>query len=117
MAVPDWIKSEPSLWPQVRMRLEQPAVKKSEGLSRITFIRGWRLAMTFVLFAVLVVVGIWNQRSYVRRIAQEETVPDKTIPQITIRHAEVNGKKATPYVYQTTEVSFIWYSETKKSGG
>jgi hypothetical protein len=117
LSVPGWIKNEPSLWPQIRRRLDPPSAKKRPGWTWFPSIKGWRWAMALALFTILIVFSVWNQQSYVRRISLKETAPDGKIPQITIRHAEVNGSKAIPYVYQTTEVSFIWFSEAKKSGG
>ena len=32
-------------------------------------------------------------------------------PQVKIIHAEIQGKKAKPYIYQTTENLFIWFDE------
>ena len=41
----------------------------------------------------------------------------KETPRVVIEHAEINGKKARPYIYQTPEISYIWFSEAKNNGG
>ena len=115
LTIPDWIKEEPSLWPQVKRRMVH--------LGKITIKRKtpylktkWRWAAATLFIAAVVVLIVWTQQSRVKRIPFEKAAAVQGIPQVTIKHAKLNGKKATSYVYQTQKISFIWFSETDKTG-
>ncbi len=116
LTVPDWIEKEPSLWPQVNRKMvtlgDEKTKKRKKPYSKTTWY--WAAATLFIAAAVLLIV--WNYQSEINRIPFEEVAVTQEFPQVTIKHAEVNGKKATSYVYQTQKISFIWFSETDKTG-
>ncbi len=114
--VPDWIKAEPSLWPQVKRKMVHPGDEKTKKRKKPYFRTKWYWAGATLFIAAAVVLIVWNQKSSIKRFSFEEAVTSQEIPQVTIKHAELNGKKATSYVYQTQKISFIWFSETEKTG-
>lgn len=116
LAVPDWIEEEPSLWPQVNRKMVTLGNEESRKRKKPHFKTRWYWAAATLFMAAAVVLIVWNQQSSVKRISFEEATATQEIPQVTIKHAEVNGKKATSYVYQTQKISFIWFSETDKTG-
>lgn len=116
LTIPDWIKEEPSLWPRVNRKMIPVGDEKTKKLKKPYFKTKWYWAAATLFIAAAVVLIVWNQQSGKKRIAFEETAATQEIPQVTIKHAEVNGKKATSYVYQTQKISFIWFSETDKMG-
>lgn len=116
MAVPDWIKAEPSLWPQINRKMILSKDKKTRKRNKPNFNTKWFWATATLLIAAAVVLIVWTQQTVVKRFSFEEAVTTQGILPVTIKHAEVNGKTATSYVYQTQRISFIWFSETDKTG-
>ena len=116
MDVPDWIKAESSLWPQVKRKIVPSGDEKTRKRKNPNFKTKWHWAAATLLMAAAVVLIVWNQQPGVKRISFEEASATQKFPQVTIKHAEVNGKKATSFVFQTQKTSFIWFSETDKTG-
>ncbi len=116
LTVPGWIKAEPSLWPQVKRKMVTSVEKTTVRRKKSYFMTKWQWAAATLFIAAALVLIVWARQSSVKRIPFEEAAAAQKIPQVTIRHAEVNGKKATSYVYQTQRISFIWFSETDKTG-
>ncbi len=116
LTVPDWINAEPSLWPQVKHKMIPMGDEKTKKRKKLHFKTKWYWAAATLFIAAAVVLIVWTQQNGNKRILFEEALVTQEIPQVTIRNAEVNGKKATSYVYQTQEISFIWFSETDKTG-
>jgi len=114
--VPDWIKAEPSFWPQVKRKIVLPEEKITKKRKKPYFKTKWQWAAATLFIAAAVVWIVWNQQSGVKGISFEEAAATQKIPQVTIKNAEVNGRKATSYVYQTQKISFIWFSETEITG-
>ena len=115
LAVPDWIKTEPSLWPQIKHEMARLEDKKQKSRKRPYFITKWQWATASLFLVILVAVLIWTQRRVVDSTVQVEVPIAQEVSQVSIKHAELNGKKATSYVYQTLKTSFIWFSETEKN--
>ena len=116
LTVPDWIEEEPSLWPQVNRKMVLPGDKITKKRKTSYFKFKWYWAAASLFIAAAVVLIVWNQQSGVKEISFEEAAAAQKLPKVTIKNAEVNGKKATSYVYQTQKISFIWFSETGKTG-
>ena len=72
--------------------------------------------MAGFVFAAVIGLGLLIHQNFLKRTPEESAVEIDT-PRIIIKHAEIKGKKAKPYIYQTPYVSFIWFAETKNSGG
>jgi hypothetical protein len=118
LAVPNWIETEKSLWPQIKQKILVPEEKviRIESKHESFFRRKWSWAMVGFVFAGVVGLGLLVRQSYLKR-TPEERILEIDKPRITIKHAEIKGKKAKPYIYQTPYVSFIWFAEIKNSGG
>lgn len=115
---PNWIKTEKSLWPQIKQKISVPEGKaiRIERKHEPIFRRKWSWAMAGFIFAAIIGLGLLIHQNYFKR-TPEESVIEIDKPRIIIKHAEIKGKKAKPYIYQTPYVSFIWFAETKNSGG
>lgn len=118
LGIPEWAKKEQSLWPQIQQRISIPSVKAGRiGRRHKSFLwKKWRWAMAgFVLAVIIGLVFLIHQNFLIR--TAEDSVLEIDNPRIIIKHAEIKGKKAKPYIYQTPYVSFIWFAETRNSGG
>lgn len=116
LTVPDWIEEEPSLWPQVNRKMVTLGNEEAKKRKKPYFKSKWYWAAATLFIAAAVVLIVWTQQNGNKGILFEEALVTQEIPQVMIRNAEVNGKKATSYVYQTQKISFIWFSETDKTG-
>ena len=118
LAAPSWIAKEESIWPQIREKLYSQRKKtlKAERTFQPFFLKKWKWAAVGLVLVVAVGVVLLVQINYQKKSAEEEALVRET-PRVVIEHAEINGKKARPYIYQTPEISFIWFSEIKNNGG
>jgi hypothetical protein len=116
--VPSWIAKEESIWPQIREKLYSQRKKtlKAEKKLKPSFIQKWKWAAVSLVLVIAVGVVLLVPINYQRKSAEEEALVKDT-PRVVIKHAEINGKKARAYLYQTPEISFIWFSEAKNNGG
>lgn len=118
LAPPSWIKKEESLWPQISLRLH-PTEKEAPRTERkhdFSFPKKWQWAMASLVLVAAIALSLWIQQNFLKRASEDAPVL-KGNPRVWIKQAEIKGKKAKPYIYQTTDKSFIWFSETKNSGG
>jgi len=118
LAVPNWIVQEEIMWPQIREKLYSQRKKlfKTKKTLQPFFFAKWKWAVASLVFVVAFGVIIMIHINFQRKSAEEEALLEDT-PRVVIKHAEINGKKARPYIYQTPEISFIWFSEAKNNGG
>ncbi len=118
LAVPSWIAKEESIWPQIREKLYSQRKKqiKAERTLKPFFFQKWKWVAVSLVFVIAIGLILVVQINYQRKSAEEEALVKET-PRIVIKHAEIEGKKARPYIYQTPEISFIWFSEIKNNGG
>lgn len=118
LAVPDWIAKEESIWPQIREKLYSQRKKtlKAEKKLKPSFIQKWKWAAVSLVLVIAVGVVLLVHINFQKKSAQEEALVKET-PRIVIKHAKIEGKKARAYLYQTPEISFIWFSEAKNNGG
>lgn len=113
---PGWIKDEPSLWPGVDRRIGKGMAGKTSGEKKAKIFRKWAWVTASLVLAAAVLLVVWSRKNGGRYSPSEEAAINQNIPQVTIKRAELNGKKAASYVYQTPEISFIWFSEHEKNG-
>ena len=73
--VPDWIKAEPSLWPQVNRKMVLPGDEKTKKRRKPYFKTQWYWAAATLFIAAAVVLIVWNQKGSIKRIPFKE---DKT---------------------------------------
>jgi hypothetical protein len=52
-------------------------------------------------------------QNFLKKPPVEKAALVNEMSRVKITFAEIKGKKAIPYVYQTPTVSFIWFEETK----
>ena len=118
LAAPDWIAKEESMWPQIREELNSQRKKsvKEEKTLQPFFFRKWKWAAVGLFLVVAVGVFLMVQTDFQKKSAETKAL-EKETPRIVIEHAEIDGKKARAYIYQTPEISFIWFSEAKDNGG
>lgn len=118
LTVPSWIAEEESIWPLIREKIYSQRKKqiKAEKALKPYFIQKWKWATVSLVFVVAIGLILLVQINYQRKSAEAEVFVKET-QKVVIKHAEINGKKAKPYIYQTPEISFIWFSEAKNKGG
>lgn len=115
---PGWIESEQSLWPQIRKKIYALEIPPStpRQKARQFLIPRWQWALAGLALLVLVGINLLIERDFHQNALQGEFIATSTTPRIIITHAEINGKKAKPFVYQTQEGFFIWFEESKPEG-
>ena len=113
---PNWVKAEGSLWPQIRQKLHDQEEKAQKIKRKYSFSlakkRSWAMACLFL--AILIGGGVLIHKNFLTRASIEEINLTKENPRIRIKYAEIKGKKAKPYIYQTPKASFIWLGEENK---
>ncbi len=118
LADPDWIAKEESMWPQIKENIYSQRKKsfKAEKTLRPFFFPKWKWAAVGLVLVVALGVVLIVPTNVQRKPAEAEALVKET-PRVVIEHAEIDGKKARAYIYQTPEISFIWFSEAKDNGG
>jgi len=118
LAFPSWIAKEESIWPQIREKLYSQRKKtlKAEKTLAPFFIQKWKWAAASLVLVIAAGVVLLVHINFQKKSAEEEALVKDT-PRVVIKNAEINGKKAIAYLYQTPEISFIWFSEAKNNGG
>ena len=112
-AMPVWIEKESSLWPQIREKIERKEQEpKSSDTGRSTSrLHRWQWATVGLSLIILVGVILVVKRTKIQSPSGVETILARSNPQVKIIHAEIQGKKAKTFVYQTSENLFIWFDE------
>jgi len=118
LAVPSWIAEDESIWPQIREKLYSQRKKsiKAEKTLKPFFFTRWKWVAVGLVLVVAVGVVLMVHTNIQRKSAEVEALMRET-PRVLIKHAEIEGKKARAYIYQTPEISFIWFTEAKNNGG
>lgn len=118
LADPDWIAKEESMWPEIKENIYSQRRKsfKAEKTIEPFFFKKWKWAAVGLVLVVAVGVVLIIPTNVQRKSEEAEALVKET-PRVVIEHAEINGKKARAYIYQTPEISFIWFSEAKNNGG
>jgi len=118
LAVPSWIAEDESIWPQIREKLYSQRKKsiKAEKTLKPFFFTRWKWVAVGLVLVVAVGVVLMVHTNIQRKSAEVEALMRET-PRVLIKHAEIEGKKARAYIYQTPEISFIWFTEAKNKGG
>lgn len=118
LAAPSWIAKEESIWPHLREKLYSQRKKqfKAEKALKPFFLTKWKWAAVGLVLVVAIGLILLVHINYQRKSTEKEAL-FKDTPRVVIKHAEINGKKARAYLYQTPEISFIWFSEAKNNGG
>jgi hypothetical protein len=115
--IPDWIESEQSLWPQIREKVfgPEPLPTHRQKALRIMPPR-WQWALAGIALLLVVGINLLIERDFDRKRIQGEFIATTTAPRIIITHAEIKGKQAKPFIYQTQGKYFVWFEESKSEG-
>ena len=114
VVIPDWIKTEESLWPKIKPGLSIPEEKepvKQKNFDLPSF-KKWHWALAGLALVCVVGLCVLIHRNFLKNPPAEEASV-KEMSRIKITYAEIKGKKARPYIYQTPTGSFIWFAEIK----
>jgi hypothetical protein len=122
---PDWIRETPNLWPQIRTKIisfeSRPETFRPEISPRQLRARGWRWAATAAAFLIVGTTGFFILRQYSHKTpGSESSLPKDLIaaaPRVQVISADLGGKRAKAYIYQTPTASFIWIAPSKETGG
>ncbi len=115
---PEWIESEQSLWPHIREKLSTQRIPSSPSLQnkKRFLIPRWQWALAGFILLVLVGIYLLIKQDFRQNALKGEFIATSTTPRIVIMHAEIEGKKAKPFVYQTQERFFVWFEKSKPEG-
>ena len=116
--MPEWIKKEQSLWPQIREAIREAEKGKIlEGKRKKTFsFPRWRWALAGAALLILIGINLVLNKDLIRSFSKTETSSVPPIPQIKIVRAEIDGQTAKPFIYQTPENLFIWFERIHQEG-
>jgi hypothetical protein len=111
--MPDWIKQEASFWPRVEAKLrgtEQSDASPEMGRSiRPPFRWQWAWAGLFIVLLAGTIL-VFHERNIPSPV-ESDLASALHHPRIKITRAEILGKRAKSFVYQTEENIFIWFDE------
>lgn len=110
---PEWIAQEHSLWPQIQEKihmLEREGIQSGETKKIFLFPR-WQWALAGLALLILAGISLVLDIGLIHRSKKAEVSLTLKNPQVNIIHAEIHGKKATPFIYQTSENLYIWFGE------
>ena len=115
--IPPWIRQEPSLWPRVKAeilasRSEPESEKIRAGVPG--FIH-WRYAVVALSLALFIAANLLIQQRFT--VSSAPAMSAAAPAGVTVNFAEVQGKKARHHIYQTSSGSYIWFVQSKDSGG
>jgi hypothetical protein len=118
LRIPEWIESEQSLWPKIKEKVLSPEPLPSAHRQKVLRFMAprWQWALAGLALLLVVGINILIERDLDPQRLQEEFIATATIPTVIITHAEIKGKKAKPFIYQTHEKCFIWFEESKSEG-
>jgi hypothetical protein len=113
--VPEWIKKEQSLWPRIQetIRAAESGDALDERRKTTLFFPRWQWALAGLALLILVGINLVLNKGLLQSLSGTEVSLALKTPQVKIIHAEIHGKKAKPYVFQTPENLFIWFEEIK----
>lgn len=114
--IPNWAKAEKNLWPQIKQTIlsqEETALrtKRKHGFS---LIRKWHWAVACLLLVAVIGLSLLIHQNFLRKTSLEEMYFTKENPRVKIKYAEIKGKAARPYIYQTPTTCFVWFGENNK---
>lgn len=118
IAVPEWVKAEEIMWPQVKTKVYTSEKKALKTVKKYKFslFKKWRWATAFIALTILVAISFLIQKGLKREVSSEEALLTKSPPKVIVKRAELKGKKARPIIYQTSTVSIIFLVEDKEPG-
>ncbi len=108
---------EESMWPEIKDKIYSQRKKsfKPDKTIQPFFSTKWKWATIGLIFVIAAGAILMVYTNFQRKPAETEALVKET-PRVVIEHAEINGNKAKPYIYQTPEILFIWFSEVKNNG-
>lgn len=117
LAVPDWIKEEKSLWPEIKLGLLAQREKNlpAERRARFFFHKKWQWAVAGLALAAAVGTNFLIHQRFLKKASEQGAFSEEKT-RIAITFAEIKGGKARPYIYQTPAASFVWFAEVKNGG-
>jgi hypothetical protein len=98
LQVPEWIKAEQSLWPQIKEKVLSPQPLPSAHRQKaLRFIAPrWQWALAGLALLLVVGINLLIERDFHPQHLQEPFIVSTTAPRIIIIHAEIKGKQAKP---------------------
>lgn len=116
--MPEWIKNERSLWPQIQGKIREAETGKILEIKRkkAPLFPRWQWALAGMALLILIGINLVLNKGLIRSLSKTEVSSATQIPQIKIVRAEIGGQKAKPFVYQTPENLFIWFERIQQEG-
>lgn len=119
LSVPSWVEEEQSLWPDIKTGILKEEESRSfhEKKARPFRVMMMKWAAAGLLLAVVFALNFWLHKDFAGSQTPADSEGVKNISKISIKYAEVNGKKAKPFIYRTSNTSFVWFSKINGNGG
>jgi len=114
----EWAENEYNLWPQIQKKIRASEFEEIHPEKRkISFhFPHWQWALAGLTLLIFFVINLVLNRGLVHSLSKKEVSLAIKIPQVRIIHAEIRGKKARPFIFQTPENFFIWFDKTRQEG-
>ena len=112
--MPGWIKKESSLFPRIQEKIKRARVEQEEAPSTkimTTFFPRWQWTLAGLVLIILVGMILVVDKILIQPSPETEFSLALKNPQVKIIHAEISGKKAKPFIYQTQENLYIWFDK------
>jgi hypothetical protein len=114
---PEWIAREHNLWPQIQKRIQAGEREKTRSMIRekTTLFPRWQWALASgLVLIVLIGISFVLDIGLFRKTSKAEVSSVLINPRVDIIYAEIHGKRAKPFIYQTQENLFIWFDELNR---
>jgi len=117
--VPVWIRQQDSIWPQTKAEIlaSRSAPESNRTRTEPSRFTHWQYAVAGLSLAVLIAANLMIQQKLVDPFESEMTASAGVPAHVTVNFAEVKGQKARHHIYQTPSTSYIWFVQSKDSGG
>jgi hypothetical protein len=118
---PDWIRAEGSMWPEIQKRMREGSAAASARAPSLPPVIASRhhflgsLIPAAAGLAAVAVLGVLAWRAAHRVPGAAEAGIGRQ--RVEVLSAEVEGRKARPFIFQTKDTSYIWFSQTPDEGG
>jgi hypothetical protein len=114
---PEWIALERSFWPHIQKRILAGEREETRSMARektsLSPRWQWALASGLVLIVLLGISFVLDIGLF-RKTSKAEVSSVSKNPRVDIIYAEIHGKRAKPFIYQTQENLFIWFDELNR---
>ncbi len=114
----EWAKNEQSLWLRIQGQINAVEIENTEpkGKKASFLFSRWHWALIGFVSFICLAAALWILSTVIPKRAKTDiSSADKKL-RIHITYAKVDGNKAKPFVFQTSENLFIWFEKIQRNG-